>query len=158
MPNDIFIAAFAQPNVICQGRCFTNNIITLKTESCGITEHVVMFKFICFHCLSSIMILPCCVILVQLELFICKIPTTWSSSSAMCWLVSLWEMEVMLQQNLVKRCGGLLNPRQNYWLCWFRLEGPQYVFRTSTDPVNVTKPCLGSGFWNLRKWLKVCSG
>lgn len=48
IPNDIFITAFAQPSIICQGRCFTNNIITLKTLSCKITEHVVMFKYICF--------------------------------------------------------------------------------------------------------------
>lgn len=65
IPNDIFIAVFARPSIICQGRCFTNNIITLKTWSCGITEHVVMFKYICFHCVSSIMILPRCEILVQ---------------------------------------------------------------------------------------------
>lgn len=29
--NDIFIAVFARPSIICWGRCFTNNIITLKT-------------------------------------------------------------------------------------------------------------------------------
>lgn len=32
--------------------------------------------------------------------FISKIPTTWSASSVTCWIVSLWEMEVMLQHNL----------------------------------------------------------
>lgn len=68
-------------------------------------------------------------------LFICKIPTTWSASSTTCWLVSLWEMEMILQHNLVWPCAGSsINPRQSVLTQDSSLRRPSLCFQNEHWP------------------------